>query len=887
MNRAGPPVSLKTERILLIFATAFQIVFAVALTLAPAARLRTWVVDFRWSHWLGVLVWIGVFWLSHRYLERRLPERDPFLLPVAGLLTGWGLMTIFRLTPSFGLRQTVWLGISGIIFLLGLRLPSDLSTLRRFKYLWLTIGLGLTAATLVLGTNPQGAGPRLWLGCCGLYFQPSEPLKLLLIAYLAAYMADRAPRSGITPAPFPPPSLSLFRLAPTLMMTGLALLLLVVQRDLGTASIFLFLYAVIVYAATSDWRVPLISVIVLGLAGAIGYFLFDVVQLRVDAWLNPWLDPSGRSYQIVQSLLAIANGGLLGRGPGLGNPGLVPVPQSDFIFSAISEEFGLLGALGLLVVLGLWLERGLRAALAAPDVYRRLLAAGVTLHLAIQSILIIGGNLRLLPLTGVTLPFVSYGGSSLLVAFIELLILVRISASGIDQPTRSTELLVYRRLAGGLLIGLVAAGLAAGWWGFWRGPNLLTRTDNARRSIADRFVQRGAILDRQNQPLAESVGTPGVYLRTYPYAALGPIVGYTHPIYGQSGLEASLDAYLRGLQGNPDWNLWQNHLLYGMPPPGLDVRLSLDLQLQETADELLGSHPGAMVLLNAQSGEILAMATHPTFDANNLDQTWESLIQDSSAPLFDRAAAGLYPPGVGLGPFLLAEVTQSSNLPNLPANFSYRLNDFQYYCAFNPQQTTWGATISGGCPASTVALVDTLGSTALIGLLDRLGLFTAPIIRLPTSSGTLPLNLSDPGPFVLGQANPATNTGLAASPLQMALAAATLSNQGLRPAPRLVMAVDKPQSGWVILPTLSYPIEVFSSQIAADTASQLADPVLPIWQVIACVPSEAGNGLCWYLGGTLDSWHGAPLAIAVLLERNEAVLTTAIGRGLLESALTP
>jgi len=215
--------------------------------------------------------------------------------------------------------------------------------------------------TLILGTNPLGYGPRLWLGCCGLYFQPSEPLKLLLVVYLAAYLAGLDPfylsrhRGSLLPL-----------LAPTLLMTGLAMALLLAQRDLGTASIFIFLYVMVVYAATGDRRILIYGGLTLLLAGAAGYALFDVVRLRVDAWLNPWLDPSGRSYQIVQSLLAVANGGLIGRGPGLGNPTLVPISHADFIFAAIAEEHGLIGIMALLATLALLAVRGMRAASTHP-----------------------------------------------------------------------------------------------------------------------------------------------------------------------------------------------------------------------------------------------------------------------------------------------------------------------------------------------------------------------------------------------------------------------------------------------------------------------------------------------------------------------------------------
>ena len=640
----------KTQRTLFVLAAIFLGFYALALTISPAVVARSWDVDYRWSHWLGYLVWLAGFVVANIESSRRLSKRDPYLLPLIGLLTGWGLLTIWRLTTRFGIRQTIWLAIALVVLIAGMRLNSPLSILRRYKYLWLTSGLLLTALTLIFGTNPMGFGPRLWLGCCGVYFQPSEPLKLLLIVYLAAYLADRV--TGQTFDKLRVGSINV--LIPTVVMTGVALLLLLVQRDLGTTSIFIFIFSVMIYLALG-WRlIPLFSALSLGLSGVAGYILFDVVRLRVDAWLNPWLDPSGRSYQIVQSLIAIANGGIFGRGPGMGNPNVVPVAHSDFVFTAIVEETGLVGALGLLALLGLLLHRGMRTALYAQDAFSRYLAAGLTAYLVAQSVLIIGGNLRLLPLTGVTLPFVSYGGSSLLISFIALSLLLHISATGdgrraksaprTSHPTlfRSAPLLPLTML---LLFGIAAAALVNGWWSFQRGPDLLTRTDNPRRAIADRSVPRGALLDRHNTPLVETTGESGEFTRTTLAPSLGPVLGYNHPVYGQAGLEASLDDYLRGLQGQDALTIWWHHLLYGHPPPGLDVRLTINLELQRIADDLLGDHTGAIVLMNAKNGEILVMASHPTFNPNLLDETWDELIQDERAPLLNRAIQGRYPIG--------------------------------------------------------------------------------------------------------------------------------------------------------------------------------------------------------------------------------------------------
>jgi hypothetical protein len=212
-------------------------------------------------------------------------------------------------------------------------------------------------------------------------------------------------------------------------------------------------------------------------AGLLGFFLFDVVQIRLIAWINPWRDPTGGSYQIIQALLAVASGEFMGKGPGLGNPGLVPVPHSDFIFSSIVEETGLIGAISILLALAIFTGRGFLIAINAPGVFRRLLAVGLTVFLVGQSILIIGGNIRLFPLTGVTLPFVSYGGSSLVVSFLCLGLLLVISNSGQQKPSPLTNPRSYLLVAGFLLAGLLITGLLISWWSIIQRDALLGRTD--------------------------------------------------------------------------------------------------------------------------------------------------------------------------------------------------------------------------------------------------------------------------------------------------------------------------------------------------------------------------------------------------------------------------
>lgn len=819
-----PPALIQSR--LLKLAALFLSINALALTLSPAARARSWDADLRWSHWIGVLAWVIVAYLVHRQFSRHAPDADPYLFPITALLTGWGLLSIWRLNEGFGLRQTAWLVISGMVLLTGLRFPKNLDILRRYKYIFLTSGLLLTALTLVLGSNPGGAGPRLWLGCCGIYLQPSEPLKLLLIVYLAAYFAGRnAAHARLLPL-----------LYPTLLLTGLALLILFFQRDLGTASIFIFLYSAIVYMASGRRILLLVSLATLLIAALAGYFLVDIIQARIDAWLDPWSDPSGRSYQVIQSILAVANGGLDGRGLGMGAPGLVPVAHSDFIFAAIGEEFGLMGGIALFILFAMLIIRGFTIAIRAGSNFRRLLAAGIATYFGAQAILIIGGNLRLLPLTGVTLPFVSYGGSSLLTSFLALLILIQISNELDEEPASLPRPAPYLQTAGLLCLGIAACALSLGWWAAWRADDLLTRTDNPRRAIAERFVPRGNLLDRRNQAITSVQGQVGSYQRKYNIPELSSVIGYTHPVYGQAGLEQTLDPYLRGLQGIPALQIWWEHVLYGTPPPGLNARLSLDLSIQAVSDGLMKDKHGAVILMNAETGEILVMSSRPTYDANLLDET---IFTAPGAPLLNRATQGLYPPGDIVTPFLQA-----------------------HYGRVNVSPEERGS------------------------LYEKLGFYESPNLRLPASvaAGKTDIGVS---PLLDHRISPA----------QLVRAAAALSNGGICPAGQLVMAVDTPMQGWVILPALGQSTQCLAEE-AVENLLKLESGAF--WSHTGIYPAPSSGGgeadsleprlstaktAAWFMGGTTSGWQGTPLAVVVVLENSNRFQARAVGLAVLEAAI--
>lgn len=430
-------LTVARERVLLLLAGLFTLtgllLLALVRTQSDAANIVSQVSPRLDVIWLALAfgAWLVCFGALHVFLNRYHRERDPLLLPIAALLTGLGLIEITRLAPNFIMRQLIWLVISSVVLVLVLKAPTDLKWLRRYKYTWLLIGLLLLALTFLIGVNPEGAGLTLWLGGpLGVFFQPAELLKLLFIAYLAAYLAEkREVARSLGVHPDHPQRLTLPYLMPLLAMWGVALILLMAQQDLGAAVLLYLSFLIMLYLASGQLRYVALGGVLLIVAAIGSYVLIGRVQGRIDTWLNPWNDAAGSSYQIVQSLIALASGGQSGQGLGMGWPNVIlPAAHTDMPLAAIGEEMGLIGALGVVACFAIFTVRGLRVASNARTTFGRLLAAGLASLIGMQAWIIMAGNANLAPLTGVTLPFISYGGSSLLMSFIVLGLILQISA---------------------------------------------------------------------------------------------------------------------------------------------------------------------------------------------------------------------------------------------------------------------------------------------------------------------------------------------------------------------------------------------------------------------------------------------------------------------------
>jgi cell division protein FtsW (lipid II flippase) len=438
-------------------------IVAVALVAGSVSLAATVDGKFRLYDAQGLVIYLVALLAAHVAQVLAGRRTDQILLPTVAMLGGISLLLMERLpqdlvSQSFfgttlGLAQVqlVWLLIAlGVATTLGIVVRSD-SWLRRYKYTWAAAGVGLLLLTFVLGTEINGQRLTLQLG--PFSGQPTELLKVILVVFLAGYLSENRALlveqdTRVGPLRLPP----LPYLAPMVAMWAIALVIVVIQRDLGAALLFFGVFLAMLYIATGRLSLVIIGLVLFIIGSALMALLIDHVRTRVDIWIDPFADPLGAGYQVVQALHAFARGGLLGVGLGGGLPeiaGRPPIPEvhTDFPLAALGEE---LGIIGVVAILGLYLvvvERGLRIGAAAADDFRSLLAVGLALVIGIQAFIIAAGDLKVLPLTGVTLPFISYGGSSLLANALVIGLLLALSDKGVEPPPAPRVSSRWRRIA--------------------------------------------------------------------------------------------------------------------------------------------------------------------------------------------------------------------------------------------------------------------------------------------------------------------------------------------------------------------------------------------------------------------------------------------------------
>lgn len=625
---------------------------------------------------IGLFVAFAVAHVAIRFLA---PGADPVILPVVFLLSGIGIAFVTRLKPELAVNQVLWLFISVAAMVATLMLVRNLDDLASYKYTLGIAGVILLVLPMIFGTEISGS--KLWIVIGPFSFQPGELAKILIILFLASWLAENrellsATSKKVGPLALPKPRMML----PLLAMWGMSILVVVFESDLGSALLFFTFFIVMLYVTTGRLSYVLTFLILLLVGAFFCYHAFAHVQNRINIWLDPFGNPDG-GYQLIQSLYSLADGDLFGTGIGRGLPTLIPVVESDFIFSAIGEEMGLLGGSAVLIAYMVFAVRGLATAARAKSDISAFTAVGLTTAITFQAFLIVGGTTRFLPLTGVTLPFMSQGGSSLLASFIIVGLLLRAGDEGTGRetqmamttsPERSSRVAAvahgsHVRGSFGLntpesgVLGRVALGkrltqlitvatvLFALLIGNLTYIQVIKADDyrqmpNNNHTIAkSAYVQRGAIITSDGQTLAEStLQDDGTYQRSYPNGSVAAhTVGYLSTRYGATGIESRMNDTLTGKN---DYESLQSTLnsLAGITTPGSSVVLTLNYQMQLAAENALSGYQGAIVVLNPQTGAVLAKASAPTYDLTDLDSAMSAT--NGSSSLVDRATQ-LYTPG--------------------------------------------------------------------------------------------------------------------------------------------------------------------------------------------------------------------------------------------------
>lgn len=417
------------------------------------------VFEILWPSSLPLLLYL----LVSAGLSYRSPKADQILLPMVAVLSGLGLLFTARVGPRLdseiygdvAAKQSLFVTIGVILLVLMVFVDWDrwifirffrtsmMDWLKNHRWTWMLFGVGLMVLTFFIGVDPNGSGVKVWFPLPGGFlFQPAELLKIILVIFLASYLVEhrevvaggyRIGRITLPPLPY---------LVPMGGIWLLCMLLIVKQSDLGAALLLFGIFVSMLYVATGKASYALVSLGTFGVGAFAMYKVIGKVQERVAIWLDPWADASNLGYQPVQAQYALAAGRVAGSGFGQGSPTFVPAVHTDYAFAGLGEELGLLGTVGILIVYAMLVYRGYRIALAVPGRFRgfeQMMAVGLTTILAIQALIIIGGNLRVIPLTGITLPFISYGGSSVLMNFVIVGLLLRISATTQKEVSQSRK----------------------------------------------------------------------------------------------------------------------------------------------------------------------------------------------------------------------------------------------------------------------------------------------------------------------------------------------------------------------------------------------------------------------------------------------------------------
>jgi cell division protein FtsW (lipid II flippase)/cell division protein FtsI/penicillin-binding protein 2 len=853
---------------------------------------------------------VASFVIAHIALRKFAPNADPALLPIAFLLCGIGICFVLRLAPDTAGRQIVWLFAGIALMIATIILVPSVERLGRYKYTCLLFGLLLLLLPITPFIGVEYNGSRIWLSIAGMSFQPGEIAKILIVLFLAAYLTDnrellsvmRRSRIGLKYPDFR-------ALIPLIAMWVIAMLIVVFERDLGSALLFFGIFLVMIYVCTGRLSYVIIGVGLVALGGFGLYKVFSHVQTRIAIWLSPFSDPSGSGYQLVQSLYSLADGGLFGTGIGRGMPTYIPEVQSDFIFSAIGEELGLLGASGVIFLFMLFAVRGFLIAARAKSDMAAFTAVGLTTSICLQAFIIIGGVTGFIPLTGLTLPFMSQGGSSLLSSFIIVGLLLCAGNEGTGLQTEMTSTTSFKKPGETGVLGRSALGKRLTWLiaifallfaglianlTFIQAVRANEIQDmNGNNHTLQRIAQqqRGAILTSDNVVLAQSaLQSDGTYKRTYPQGTLAShAIGYSSQRYGSTGVENSMGTTLVG----------QEHFetigdairsYAGEKPQGNDVVVTLDSQIQQAAEASIAGQKGACVVLDTSTGAVLAEASSPTYDNNNV----ESVIKNSNSDgdLVNRATQTLYAPGstfkiVTLAGALDTGTVKASTVYSSPSSISIGNASITNYHSHAYGNTTVEEATALSSNTAFAQIADDLGSEALVSYAKKFGFNNSSLaldFSLSTSLMPDPAEMTQWETAWAGVGQPVgehqSPAGPQATVMQMAVCMSAIANNGVAVHPYIIQKVvsasgattyqTQPQIlGQVISEkTAQTEREILSTVVTSGTGTQAQVDGANVIGKTGTAETGKANSDAWFVG-TAEA-NGKSVTVAIIIEQGDS-----------------
>ena len=808
---------------------------------------------------------IGIFAsfvVAHLAVRKFAPGADPALLPIAFTLSGIGIAFITRIAPfsdasNMAQGQVMWLFLGVICMIAVLALFRNLDKVANYKYLLMLAGLFLLLSPLIPGLGQEIYGSRIWLHIGGFSFQPGEIAKVVIVLFMASYLAQNRELLSvftIRKGPFRLPDAR--SLAPLIFMWAIAMVIAMFEKDLGSAMVFLFVFLVMLYVATGKKFYLIVGLVLLAAGGCALYFTFSHVQVRVSTWLDPFSDAQNTGYQLCQAIYSIADGDLFGVGLGNGLAGgtenfsQIPVVESDFIFADIAEEIGLLGAAGVLLLFLCFAIRGFLTAARAKSDVSSFVAVGLTSMIVLQAFIIVGGVTRLIPLTGLTLPFISQGGSSLLGSFIIVGFLLRAGDEGTGIETEmisgTTTNLHANSVLGRISLGkrlthsmlfcsVLFAALVANLTLIMvvDADKYQTMPGNNHTLAKEEKSERGTISTYDGIVLARSaLNDDGSYDRIYPAGDLAThVVGYVSQQYGTSGIEDSYNEVLKGTQSFATWTDVLNDMA-GVGTAGNDVTLTLNSKIQQACQDALEGHKGAAVVMDPKTGAILGMASAPTYNASDFLTVLQNSSSSNDSSLVNRATGALYAPGstfkmVTLATALENNVASESSTYSSPGtmnigNAAVTNFDKTSYGTQTLEQATWWS-------ANTVygQLGVQMGAEMLVSGAEKFGFdqtFDFPLVMY-TSLMAKPDEMTEwetawaAAGEPVNPLNHESAAGPQATVLQMAMVGSAIANDGVEMKPYLVDGIYNANGERSFTATP----EKLNTSISADTAKRVRE----------------------------------------------------------------